>query len=390
MTDPFARTRAQADDGAGAMRPGGPLEGLRILELDAIGPVPLCGMLLADMGADVVRITRPGGQSAYADVGAAILHRGRTSVELDLKSAAGRDGVLALVARTDALIEGMRPGVMERLGLGPDICLERAPRLVYARATGWGQNGPLHARAGHDINYLALTGALHALRGSDGRPQAPLNLVGDYAGGALYLAFGIVSAILHARKSGEGQVLDAAIVDGVSHLMGLFHALLANGQWCEQPQANLLDGGAPFYRCYACADGGHVAVGALEPQFYAALLTGLGLDVALYPQHERSRWPALETALAQAFARAPRAHWEAIFAEIDACVTPVLTLSEAMEHPANVARDVFVERDEVWQSAPAPRFSRTPGRIARGQELSLKDALDLWKAPSDRSRGSPS
>ncbi|WP_226633526.1 CaiB/BaiF CoA transferase family protein [Novosphingobium profundi] len=379
MMDDLAKETSPAHEQDEAARHAGPLVGLRVLELDAIGPVPHCGMLLADMGADVVRVLRPGGQSAYADVGGAILHRGRTSVELDLKTEAGREGVLALVRHADALVEGMRPGVMERLGLGPDVCHALAPSLVYARATGWGQTGPLRARAGHDINYLALTGTLHALRGRDGYPQAPLNLVGDYAGGALYLAFGMVSAMLHARSTGKGQVLDAAIVDGASHVMGLFHALLASGQWREEPGANLLDGGAPFYRCYACACGGYVAVGALEPQFFRALLEGLALDPARFPQHERESWPALEEALAQAFAQAPRDHWEALFRDTDACVTPVLSMAEAMVHPVNAARGVFVERDATRQAAPAPRFSVTPGQIAEGRMLALEDALSHWR-----------
>ena len=249
----------------------GPLEGVRLIEMDAIGPVPLAGMILSGLGADIVRITRPSGNAAWADVGAAVLLRGRTEVPLDLKSGAGREGVLSLVERADGLMEGARPGVMERLGLGPDECLARNPKLVFARMTGWGQEGRLSQSAGHDINYIAMTGALHAI-GEQGRPPAvPLNLVGDYGGGTMFLALGMVSAILSARTTGKGQVIDAAMVDGVANLLGMFHAYLSTGAWQDRPGSNLLDGAAPFYRCYLCKCGGSISVGALEPQFFAEL-----------------------------------------------------------------------------------------------------------------------
>lgn len=355
----------------------GPLAGVRLVEMDAIGPVPLAGMILSGLGADIVRVARPG-QGAWADVGAAVLHRGRTHVALDLKQAVDRDRLLDLLAHADGLIEGSRPGVMERLGLGPEVCLARNPRLVYGRVTGWGQTGPLAQAAGHDINYIALTGALHAMGDAGGRPPVPLNLVGDYAGGTMFLALGMVSAILSARATGVGQVVDAAMVDGVATLMSLFQAFLATGQWTDARGVNLLDGSAPFYRCYACADGGHVAVGALEPQFFARLLAGLGIDPADFVQDDRAGWPAMERRFAAIFAGHPRDHWEARFAGTDACVTPVLSMREAADHPANRARGVFVEHDGVAQAAPAPRLSATPGTIGESRSVDIAAAIARW------------
>jgi len=357
----------------------GPLHGVRLIEMDAIGPVPLCGMILSGLGAQVVRVTRPGGQAAYDDLGEAVVHRGRRSVALNLKDEGDREALLRLVELADGLIEGMRPGVMERLGIGPDACLARNPRLVFGRATGWGQQGPLSRTAGHDINYLAMTGALHAIAQEGRPPTVPLNLIGDYAGGTMFLALGMVSAILSARTSGRGQVVDAAIVDGVASLMGLFHAYLATGTWQDRPASNLLDGAAPFYRCYACADGRHVAVGPLEPQFFAQLLAGLGLSDAGFEQNDRDCWPEMARVFAETFASQPRDHWEALFAGTDACVSPVLSMREAMVHPANTARDLFVEREGVTQAAPAPRFSETPARIQSGDRSSAEALLAEWK-----------
>ncbi len=360
------------------MTASGPLHGIRLIEMDAIGPVPLCGMILSGLGAEVVRITRPGGQQGFDDLGQNVLHRGRRSVALNLKDAGDRATLLALIERADGMIEGMRPGVMERLGIGPDVCLSRNPRLVFGRATGWGQQGPLAQTAGHDINYIAMTGALHAIAQKDREPTVPLNLIGDYAGGTMFLALGMVSAILSARSTGQGQVVDAAMVDGVASMMALFHAYLASGTWVDQPASNSLDGAAPFYRCYACADGGHVAVGSLEPQFFAQLLAGLGIPDTRFEQYNRAHWPAMEALFAAKFASQSRDHWEQHFAGTDACVSPVLSMRQAMQHPANTARSVFVERDGVTQATPAPRFSTTPGAIRDSEVISAEALLREW------------
>lgn len=358
----------------------GPLSGIRIVEFDAIGPVPLAGMLFADMGADVVRITRPQtGNEAWSDVGGAILHRGRTAVELDLKDRGGREQALRLIAQADASVEGLRPGVMERLGIGPERCFAVNPRLVYGRMTGWGQSGPLSLRAGHDINYLALTGALHAIGSASDPPPVPLNLLGDYGGGAMFLIAGVLAALLSARVNGCGQVVDASIVEGVAAMTSLFHAFRASGQWNDTRQENLLDGAAPFYRCYACADGRFIAVGALEPQFYRQLLTGLGLEPESYPQHERARWQEMTSQFARIFAGRSRHEWAAIFANTDACVTPVLTWAEVTKHPHHQARGTYVVGDgEITQPAPAPRFSRTVSTITRAETSCVADILARW------------
>ena len=332
-----------------------PLDGVVILEFDAIGPVPFAAMMLGDMGATIIRIARPV-RAASVSADGPVLGRGRRIVDLDLKSADGRSQALALVATADALLEGARPGVMERLGLGPAACHAVNPRLVYGRMTGWGQAGPLAQDAGHDINYLALTGALHAIGPAD-RPVPPLNLVGDYGGGAMMLALGVVAGVLAARGGGQGRTVDAAMTDGAAVLSTLFYTLAAAGQWTDRREANLLDGGAPFYRCYACADGRHVAVGAIEPPFFAALVHGLGLDDAVCrTQHDRSRWPAIAAAFETAFATRTRDAWAAHFSGTDACVTPVLDLAEAPHHPHNAARSTFVEGQGGWFPAPAPRF----------------------------------
>ena len=359
----------------------GPLSGIRLLEMDAIGPVPLCGMILSGLGAEIVRICRPGGQQAWSDVGDAVLLRGRTNVSLNLKAEADRAALLDLVERADGLIEGARPGVMERLGLGPEDCFARNQRLVYGRATGWGQDGPLRLTAGHDINYIAMTGVLHAIAQAGQPPTVPLNLVGDYAGGTMFLALGMVSAILSARTTGQGQVVDAAMVDGVSNLLGMFHALTVTGLWQDRPASNLLDGAAPFYRCYACKDGGYVAVGALEPQFFAQLLAGLGLAAERYDQHDRSQWPGMIADFTTVFLSRTRDEWEARFSSTDACLTPVLSMREAMDHPANRARAMFIEHHGVRQAAPAPRFSATPGEVRQSVALSAAEVLEAWAKP---------
>lgn len=329
----------------------GPLAGVVILEFDAIGPVPFAAMMLGDMGAQIVRIVRPGRAYSPSADGPA-LGRGRRSVALDLKTGQGRADALALVATADALLEGTRPGVMERLGLGPADCHAANPKLVYGRMTGWGQSGPLAQEAGHDINYLALSGALHAV-GPAERPVPPLNLVGDYGGGAMMLALGVVAGVLAARGGGPGRTVDAAMTDGAALLSSLFYTLSAAGQWTNRREANLLDGAAPFYRCYACADGKHVAVGAIEPQFFAALLAGLDATDWRTLQHDRTRWPEMAAAFDAAFAARPRDAWADHFAGTDACVTPVLDFAEAPQHPHNVARGTFID----GYPAPAPRFA---------------------------------
>ena len=361
----------------------GPLSGLRIIEIDGLGPVTFAGMVLADMGAEVLRLTRGGDAPAavFAEVGGDVLHRGRTAVPVDLKSAQDRDKVLTLIAGADALIEGFRPGVMERLGLGPDVCAARNPRLVYGRVTGWGQTGPMADQVGHDINYIALSGALYSMGAGDQPPSAPLNLVGDYGGGAMMLVSGLLAAILEARTTGRGRVVDAAMTDGSALLTSLFHALKARGLWSDTRQANLLDGGAPFYRCYACRDGGFVAVGALEPRFYAALIAGLGLTPDEAPQFDRENWPALQARFTALFATRDRDDWAAHFASTEACVTPVLTMAEAAEHPHNQARGAFVDAGIV-QPAPAPRFGAQAAEVsAERSTQSLDQALATWEAP---------
>lgn len=335
----------------------GPLAGLRILEFAGIGPGPFCGMLLADLGASVIRLDRrDGAPSDPRD----FVGRGRRSVALDLKRPEAVTAVLRLVAGADALIEGFRPGVMERLGLGPEPCLAANPRLVYGRMTGWGQQGPLAPTAGHDLNYIAITGALWAIGRPDGPPVPPLNLVGDYGGGGLLLAFGLLAALLEAQRSGRGQVVDAAMSDGAALLMAPIYAMLARGRWANARGANMLDGAAPWYDTYACADGGYVAVGPIEPQFFAVMLEKLELDPADFPDRMApSGWPKLRAALTERFASRSRDAWAEIFAGSDACVAPVLDLAEAPLHPHNVARGTFLDRGMGAEPAPAPHFSRT-------------------------------
>ena len=357
-----------------------PLAGLRILEFDGLGPVTFAGMVLADMGAEVVRLTRGGGAGdpVFTEVGGAVLHRGRAATPVDLKSPDDRDRVLALCDSADALIEGFRPGVMERLGLGPDAVAARNPRLVYGRVTGWGQTGPMADQVGHDINYIALSGALHAVGDADRPPPPPLNLIGDYGGGAMLLVTGVLAALLEARTTGRGRMVDAAMTDGSALLTSLFHGLRARGLWNEARGSNLLDGGAPFYRCYACRDGRFVAVGALEPRFYAALIAGLGLTPDEAPQFDMENWGTLRARLASIFATRDRDDWAARFAGTEACVTPVLTFAEAPLHPHNRARGTFT--GDVVQPAPAPRFDgASPEPAPRGADQSLEDAVSRWR-----------
>jgi alpha-methylacyl-CoA racemase len=320
-------------------------------------------MLLADLGADVVRIDRRGSGGGLARAGS-LMDRGKRSIALDLKDADDLTVIRALIERADVLLEGFRPGVMERLGLGPEELLAANPRLVYGRMTGWGQTGPLAHTAGHDIGYIALTGALGATGRPDERPAPPVNLLGDFGGGGVFLALGAVAALVHARATGEGQVVDAAIVDGTAVLTTMLHGMLAGGSWLDRRGANLLDTGAPFYDVYRCADGEFVAVGALEPQFYAALVEGLGLE-GLPDRDDPRSWPALRAAFVEGFASRTRAEWWAVFQGTDACVAPVWSLTEATTDPHNTAREVFVEVDGVPQPNAAPRFSRTPGTVGR-------------------------
>lgn len=358
-----------------------PLAGVRILEFDGLGPVTFAGMVLADLGADVLRLTRSAGAGApvFADVGGAVLHRARSSVAVNLKDAADQKRVMELVGAADGLIEGFRPGVMERLGLGPRDCAARNPRLVYGRVTGWGQTGPKAAEVGHDINYLALSGALHPIGEPDRPPRPPLNLVGDYGGGAMMLVTGVLAALIEARTTGIGRVVDAAMTDGSALLTSLFHALAARGLWSATRGANLLDGGAPFYRCFACRDGRFVAVGALEPQFYAALLSGLGLTLEATPQYDIATWPALHARFETLFATRDRDDWAALFDGTDACVTPVLSLEEAPRHAHNAARHTFVGVGPT-QPAPAPRFAGSPAVAEpQGMALSLEEATSRWR-----------
>ncbi|MCC7040297.1 MAG: CoA transferase [Burkholderiales bacterium] len=344
----------------------GPLTGIRVVELEGIGPGPFCGMLLADMGADVILIDRV--QDAQLGLERErrndTMFRGRRSLTLDLKSPDGIAAALAIAERADALIEGFRPGVLERLGLGPDVLLARNPRLVIGRMTGWGQDGPMAPRAGHDIDYIALAGVLHAIGRAGEAPVPPLNLVGDFGGGGLLLAFGIACALLEARVSGQGQVVDAAMVEGAGLLTTMLWGMRAAGHWRDERGVNALDTGAPWYDSYATRDGKHYAIGAIEPKFYAELVAGLGLDPATLPDpHDRARWPELRARFAAAFATRTRDEWDAQFATRDACAAPVLSLAEAARHPHARARKAHIEVAGVVQPAPAPRLSRTPGRV---------------------------
>jgi alpha-methylacyl-CoA racemase len=346
----------------------GPLQGLRVIELAGIGPGPMCAMLLADQGADVVRIDRvePSGLGVPIDKRFEVTGRGRRSVALDLKAPAGRDAVLRLIDKADVLIEGFRPGVAERLGLGPADCHARNAGLVYGRMTGFGQSGPLAQAAGHDLNYIALTGALHAIGPGEGKPVPPLNLVGDYGGGSLYLAFGLMAALFERQTSGRGQVVDAAMVDGAGSLMSIFYGMRASGAWQDRRASNLLDGGAPFYDTYETADGRHVSIAALEPKFFAELVRRLGLDPRFVKvQRDRSQWPALRAAIAETVRAKTRDECCALLEGSDACFAPVLGIDEAPNHAHAAARGAFIDIDGVVQPAPAPRFDRTPADMPR-------------------------
>jgi alpha-methylacyl-CoA racemase len=338
----------------------GPLTGLRVVELASIGPGPHAAMILADLGADVVRVERPDAPFGLGAQGRNEQLRGRRTVCANLKSTSDRQTVLEMVGRADVLIEGYRPGVAERLGLGPEDCQRVNPRLVYGRMTGWGQDGPLATRAGHDINYLAIGGILNGVGRAGERPVPPLNLIGDYGGGSMFLLTGILAALWERERSGMGQVIDAAMLDGASVLAHMLWSMYGGGAWNGRRGENFLDGGAPWYDTYECADGGYMAVGAVEPEFYQRLLEGVGLVAEALPaQHDRSGWPALRDRLTEAFLARPRQHWTQVFEAVDACVTPVLTFDEASRHPHVVARRVVTELNGIVQPAPAPRFSRT-------------------------------
>lgn len=365
----------------------GPLEGYKVIEMVGLGPAPFCGMMLADMGAEVIRIDRrasaSGNDQAHFDVTA----RGRRSLGIDLKKPGGADTVLRLIDQADILIEGFRPGVMERLGLGPEVCQARNPRLVYGRMTGWGQHGPLANAAGHDINYIALTGALHAIGRSGEPPVVPLNYIGDFGGGAMFLAFGVVCALLEVKSSGRGQVVDAAMTDGAALLSAMMYGMKAAGSWSNQRGENLLDGGAHFYGTYACADGKYVAIGSIEPQFYALLIELCGIDdPAFRAQRDMHSWPILKYRLADVFKTKTRAEWCALMEGTDVCFAPVLDWDEAPQHPHNRARETFIEVAGVTQPAPAPRFSHSkpavPTPPARPGEHSTAILAD-WGIPAD-------
>ncbi|GAA4552973.1 CaiB/BaiF CoA transferase family protein [Amycolatopsis samaneae] len=374
----------------------GPLSGVRVVALAGMGPTPFASMLLADMGAEVVRVARPANRQGRAlgqTEGMAPEHdlanRGVGTVEADLKSAAGVESVLRLVESADVFVEGYRPGVAERLGLGPEELLRCNPALVYARLTGYGQTGPLAQQAGHDINYVAQSGALHAMARAGEAPRPPINLLGDYAGGALAAAFGVVCAVLEARCSGRGQVIDAAMLDGVALLTAKLQGLRAAGRYDDEPGTNYLDSGAPFYDTYECADGRYVAVGALEPDFYREFVTRLGTDLTEWPeQDDRTEWPRLRKLIAEAFAAKDRDEWARIYEGTDACVTPVLTFDEAAEHPHNAEREVFRRVGGVLHPSPAPRMGRTPAREPQAPVPDLLDVdqvISAWSgAPSPR------
>lgn len=364
LTAPERISGAVGENIIGNMK--GPLDGLRVVEMGGIGPAPFCAMMLADMGATVLRIQRPESDQAASrrDPRFDVLARNRPALAIDLRNPQGRELVLKLLDNADLLIEGFRPGVMERLQLGPDVCLARSPGLVYGRMTGWGQDGPLASSAGHDINYIALVGALHAIGESGKPPTIPLNYIGDFGGGAMMLAFGLMCAVFEAQKSGQGQVVDAAMTDGAALLSGIMYGMHAEGKWNNRRGTNMLDGGAHFYNTYDCADGKSIALGAVEPRFYLLLLKLCGMDEPEAYEHlDRSKWPQLKQRLTQLFITRTRDEWCALLEGTDACFAPILDWDEAPLHPHNQARKTFVEIDGVVQPAPAPRFSRTPAAV---------------------------
>ena len=361
----------------------GPLSGTKIIELAGIGPGPFCGMLLSDMGAEVIRVDRPGGGNRAKDV----LTRGRKSIAVDLKSEGGREAVLKLCESSDALFEGFRPGVTERLGLGPDECLARNEKLVYGRMTGWGQDGPMAQAAGHDINYISLIGALHAIGEPGGKPVPPLNLVGDFGGGGMVLALGLVCAMLEAQKSGKGQVVDTAMVDGAAILMGMFFTMQGSGFLSMERGSNMLDGGAHFYGTYETSDGKYISLGSIEPQFYALLVEKAGLDADRFSaQMDQGKWPEFRAELTRVFKTKTRDEWREIMEGTDVCFAPIMALDEVHEHPHNVARNAFLEIDDMVQPAPAPRFSRTQAETPHGSRIAGEDSsLVLREAGYDQS-----
>jgi alpha-methylacyl-CoA racemase len=356
----------------------GPLHGLRVVEMASIGPGRFCGMVLADLGSDVLRVERPGGDQVPWHPERDPLLRGRHSIEVDLKQATGSALVLRLVEKADVLIEGFRPGVAERLGIGPDECRERNRRLVYGRMTGYGQEGPMAGAAGHDIDYIAISGALHAIGRIDSGPTPPLNLVGDFGGGGMLLAVGVLAALWERERSGEGQVVDAAMVDGSALLTAMQHGMMAVGAWDDRRGVNLLDSGAPFYDSYETSDGGWMAVGALESHFFTEMVELVGIDFDPGDQYDRALWPELRDALDAAFRTRTRDEWVAIFDRSDACVAPVLSLGEAPHHPHNRHRATFIEVNDVVQPAPAPRFGRTASEEPRPPATATADWLEGW------------
>lgn len=351
---------------------GGPLSGFRVVELAGIGPGPFCGMMLSDMGADVIRVDRMGTPARRSND---VLARNRRSIAIDLKQPQGVETVLRLAGKADALFEGFRPGVTERLGLGPEACMARNPKLVYGRMTGWGQDGPMAQAAGHDINYIGLSGALHAIGRARQKPVPPLNLVGDFGGGGMLLAFGMVCALLEAQKSGKGQVVDAAMVDGAASLMAMFYTMAAGGVFTDKRGTNLLDGGAHFYDTYETKDGQFICIGSIEPQFYALLVEKAGLDKERFSQQmNSSRWGEYKDELTRVFKTKTRDEWCAIMEGTDVCFAPVLSVLEAPKHPHNVARGTFITLDGVVQPAPAPRFSRTEGAVRNSARIPGEDS----------------
>lgn len=372
-------------------KPQGPLTGIRVIEMAGKGPAPYCGMLFSDLGADVIRIDRKSQPGRKFDHYTDPMSRGRRSVAVDLKSAEGTDLILRLCKSADVLIEGFRPGVMERLGIGPGECQAKNPKLVYGRVTGWGQDGPLASAAGHDLNYIALTGALHAIGDADRPPPPPLNLIGDFGGGGMLLAFGVLAALFEARQSGKGQVVDAAMVDGVTSLMSFIHGLSGAGWWNDQREANMLDGGAHFYGTYETSDGKYISLAPIEPEFHREALERLGIDPATMPKRmDAAGWPAWKKKLREIFAQKTRDEWCVLLEGTDVCFAPVLSLGEAPDHPHNKSRGVFTRHDGVTQAAPAPRFSRTPGAIQRpapGPGEHSRNALSDWGLAGDEIDG---
>lgn len=358
----------------------GPLQGVKILEIAGIGPGPFCAMLLADMGADIIRVEKADSKGHF-DLPYDFMNRNRRSVDVDLKTDEGKERLLKLVEKADVLIEGYRPGVMERLGVGPEECMARNEKLIYGRMTGWGQDGPYAKAAGHDINYIALTGALDSCSGKDKKPAIPLNMVGDFGGGSMYLAVGVLSAYIEAQGSGKGQIVDAAICDCATHMMSMIYSFQHNGWWTGERGGNLIDGGSPFYDTYETKDDKYVAIGPIEPQFFAVLIEKTGIDFDLKKQMDRTLWPDLKEKLSNVFKSKTRDEWGEIFDATDGCVAPVLGIDEASEHPHMKARGVFGEIDGVQQPMPAPRFSRTKTSLRLGptqKGANTQEVLSEW------------